>query len=39
MTIKWKGNLSIKDKDGDTVTIASTPLNGFNLALRKVGDR
>ena len=36
MTIRWKGNLVIKKRDGSTMTIASAPRNGFNLALRRV---
>jgi hypothetical protein len=37
MTISWKGDLKIDNKSGMTTTISSTPRNGFNLALRKVG--
>lgn len=37
MTIGWKGNLKIDNNGSGTTTISSTPRNGFNLALRKVG--
>ena len=37
MTIKWDGNLVISKRDKTTTTIASTPRNGSNLALRNVG--
>jgi hypothetical protein len=37
MTISWQGNLAVARRDGTAVTIAGTPRNGFNLALRGVG--
>lgn len=37
MTIGWRGQLIIADADGSSTTISSTPRNGSNLALRKVG--
>ena len=37
MSVKWSGVLAVKNKDGSVVNISSTPRNGFNLALRKVG--
>jgi hypothetical protein len=37
MTIKWSGNLVIANRDNTKTTITSTPRNGFNLVLRKVG--
>ena len=37
MTISWTGKLDIKNKSGAAVTISSTPRNGANDALRKVG--
>jgi hypothetical protein len=37
MTIKWSGNLVIANRENTTTTVTSTPRNGFNLALRKVG--
>jgi hypothetical protein len=37
MTISWTGKLNIENQSGEVVTISSTPRNGFNTALRKVG--
>jgi len=37
MTIKWSGNLVITNRDNTPTTVTTTPRNGFNLALRKVG--
>jgi len=37
MTISWSGSLSVADKSGKAVKIASTPRNGMNSDLRKVG--
>jgi len=37
MTISWSGKLEIASKDGSKTTISSTPRDGFNLALRRVG--
>jgi hypothetical protein len=37
MTISWTGKLSIKNKSGGVTTISSTPRNGFNADLRRVG--
>lgn len=37
MTISWTGKLNIKNKSGAVVTISSTPRNGANTELRKVG--
>ena len=37
MTISWTGKLSIKTKSGVVTTVSSTPRNGFNADLRRVG--
>jgi hypothetical protein len=37
MTISWTGKLNIKNKSGAVVAISSTPRNGGNTELRKVG--
>jgi hypothetical protein len=37
MTIEWTEKLEIANKDKSKTVIVSTPRNGFNLALRKVG--
>jgi len=37
MTISWTGNLTIKNKDGSSVTIATTPRTGENAKLVAVG--
>src|SRR5262249_41766247 len=37
MSIAWSGKLTIKNNSGAVVTIASTPRNGSNADLRKVG--
>jgi len=37
MTIAWKEALTIASRNGDSTKISSTPRNGFNLDLRKVG--
>lgn len=37
MSITWTGELSIVDGNGDVVTIGSTPRNGDNAALHRVG--
>ena len=37
MTISWSGSLAIQNRDGTTVTIASTPKNGSNPQLHSVG--
>lgn len=37
MTISWTGKLAIKNKSGVLTTISSSPRNGFNIDLRKVG--
>ena len=37
MTISWTGKLGIKNKSGALTTISSTPRNGFNAELRRVG--
>jgi predicted chitinase len=37
MTIQWKGQLSIKKRDGSTATISSQPRNGGNAELVKIG--
>ncbi|MGH6713326.1 MAG: hypothetical protein ACREEK_30765 [Bradyrhizobium sp.] len=37
MSIKWTGKLAIKNNSGTVVTISSTPRNGFNADLRRVG--
>lgn len=37
MIISWNGDLTIKDKNGADIEIVSTPRNGMNLDLKKVG--
>jgi hypothetical protein len=37
MTIRWSGTLTIKDRDGQEVSIASTPRSGDNKELHAVG--
>jgi len=37
MTISWTGKLNISNKNGVITTISSTPRNGFNADLRRVG--
>jgi D-alanyl-D-alanine dipeptidase len=37
MTISWSGTLSIRDKQGRTVTISGTPRSGQNAQLHTVG--
>lgn len=37
MVISWKGTMSIKEKSGTTKAIKSTPRNGTNADLLKVG--
>ena len=37
MTIAWTGTLSIKNKDGTTKSIATTPRDGTNADLIAVG--
>jgi len=37
MTISWTGKLSIRTQSGTVTTISSTPRNGFNTDLRRVG--
>lgn len=38
MTISWSGSLSIAEKSGMVRKITSTPRNGMNLELRRVGN-
>lgn len=37
MTIAWSSNLAIKNRNNAVTTITSTPRDGFNMALRRVG--
>lgn len=37
MTIRWTGDLTIKDKDGDVTKITTTPRTGENTDLQAVG--
>lgn len=37
MNIGWSGNLAVKKKDGTGVTVTTTPRDGMNADLQKVG--
>jgi hypothetical protein len=37
MSIRWSGNVSVKDRAETATKISSTPRNGFNPDLRKIG--